>query len=80
MPLPHHPRQPSPIRSYKVEGGFIWMVGVNPIAKVAGIRGYPLKAGQLTYDCRHSTMHGMPVTGSRGFRGLKPLGYNGVPP
>src|SRR5678815_5165394 len=31
-------------------------------------------------DCRYSTMHGMPVTGSRGFRGLKPLWYNGVPP
>ena len=28
--------------------------------------GYPLKAGQLTYDCRYSTMHGMPVTGGRG--------------
>ena len=25
--------------------------------------GYALKAGQLTYDCRYSTMHGMPVTG-----------------
>jgi chromosome partitioning protein len=25
--------------------------------------GYPLKVGQLTYDCRYSTMHGMPVTG-----------------
>jgi Mu transposase, C-terminal len=35
--------------------------------------GYPLKAGQLTYDCRYPTMHGMPVTGGRGFRGLKPL-------
>jgi hypothetical protein len=42
--------------------------------------GYPLKAGQLTYDCRYSTMHGMPVTGGRGFRGMKPLWYNGVPP
>ena len=42
--------------------------------------GYPLKAGQLTYDCRYSTMHGMPVTGGRGFRGLKPLWYNSVPP
>jgi hypothetical protein len=42
--------------------------------------GYPLKAGQLTYDCRYPTMHGMPVTGGRGFRGLKPLWYNGVPP
>jgi len=42
--------------------------------------GYVLKAGQLTYDCRYSTMHGMPVTGGRGFRGLKPLWYNGVPP
>ena len=41
--------------------------------------GYALKAGQLTYDCRYSTMHGMPVTGSHGFRGLKPLWYNGVP-
>src|SRR5262249_32642107 len=35
--------------------------------------GYALKAGQLTYDCRYSTMHGMPVTGGRGFRVLKPL-------
>ena len=27
--------------------------------------GYPLKAGQLTYDCcRYPTMHGMPVTGA----------------
>ena len=42
--------------------------------------GYPLKAGQLEYDCRYSKMHGMPVTGGRGFRGLKPLWYNGVPP
>ena len=42
--------------------------------------GYALKAGQLTYDCRYSTMHGMPVTGGRGFRGLKLLWYNGVPP
>jgi hypothetical protein len=42
--------------------------------------GYALKAGQLTYDCRYSTTHGMPVTGGRGFRGLKPLWYNGVPP
>jgi len=41
--------------------------------------GYLLKAGQLTYDCRYSTMHGMPVTGGRGFRSLKPLWYNGVP-
>jgi hypothetical protein len=42
--------------------------------------GYALKAGQLTHDCRYSTIHGMPVTGGRGFRGLKPLWYNGVPP
>ena len=42
--------------------------------------GYPLKAGQLIYDCRYSTMPGMPITGGRGFRGLKPLWYNGVPP
>jgi hypothetical protein len=42
--------------------------------------GYPLTAGQLTYDCRYSTMHSMPVTGGRGFRGLKPLWYNSVPP
>jgi len=44
------------------------------------LSGYALKAGQLTYDCRYSTMHGMPVTGGRGFRGLKLLWYNGVPP
>jgi len=25
--------------------------------------GYALKAGQLTYDCHYSTIHGMPVTG-----------------
>ena len=42
--------------------------------------GYPFKAGQLESDCRCSKMHGMPVTGGRGFRGLKPLWYNGVPP
>src|SRR6516165_10595624 len=42
--------------------------------------GYLLKAGQLEYDCRYSKMHGMPVTGGRGFRSLKPLWYNGVPP
>jgi hypothetical protein len=30
--------------------------------------GYLLKVGQLEYDCRYSTMHGMPVTGGRGFR------------
>src|SRR4051812_7952458 len=35
--------------------------------------GYLLKVGQLEYDCRYSTMHGMPVTGGRGFRSLKPL-------
>jgi hypothetical protein len=35
--------------------------------------GYLLKAGQLEYDCRYSTMHGMSVTGGRGFRGLKSL-------
>ena len=43
----------------------------KPFAKM----GYALKAGQLTYDCRYSTMHGIPVTGGRGFRGLKPLWY-----
>jgi hypothetical protein len=42
--------------------------------------GYALKEEQLTYDCRYSTMHGMLVTGGRGFRVLKPLWYNGVPP
>ena len=36
--------------------------------------GYLLKAGQLEYDCRYSTMHGMPVTGGRGFRSLKHWG------
>src|SRR5437763_16539217 len=49
-------------------------------ARKVFLDGYALKAGQLTYDCRYSTMHGMPVTGGRGFRGLKPLWYNGVPP
>ena len=34
----------------------------------------------MEYDCRYSKMHGMPVTGGRGFRGLNPLWYNGVPP
>src|SRR5215510_15593247 len=32
------------------------------------IMGYALKAGQLTYDCRHSTIHSMPVTGGRAVR------------
>jgi tetratricopeptide (TPR) repeat protein len=44
------------------------------------IGGYLLKTGQLEYDCRYSKMHGMPVTGGRGFRSLKPLWYNGVQP
>jgi hypothetical protein len=55
-------------------------VGVDAAHDDVIFQGYALKAGQLTYDCRHSTMHGMPVTGGRGFRGLKPLWYNGVPP
>ena len=42
--------------------------------------GYLLKVGQWEDDCRYSTMHGMPVTGGRGFRGLKPLWYHSVPP
>jgi hypothetical protein len=42
--------------------------------------GYLLKAGQWEYDCRYSKMHGMPVTGGRGFRSVKPLWYKGVPP
>jgi hypothetical protein len=61
--------------------------GKSPVANDGDARvelivgnGYALKAGQLTYDCRYSTMHGMPVTGGRGFRGLKPLWYNSVPP
>ena len=53
---------------------------VQPGAEGCASIGYALKAGQLTYDCRYSTIHGMPVTGGRGFRGLKPLWYNGVPP
>ena len=58
------------------------LVERNSLRAVSRIKhcGYPLKAGQLTYDCRYSTMHGMPVTGGHGFRGLKPLWYNGVPP
>jgi hypothetical protein len=31
------------------------------------IVGYPLKVGQLEYDCRYSKMHGMLVTSGRGF-------------
>jgi hypothetical protein len=52
----------------------------NSVGYLSAFFGHPLKAGQLTYDCRYSIMHGMPVTGGRGFRGLKPLWYNGVPP
>ena len=48
--------------------------------RLAELEGYLLKAGQLEYDCRYSKMHGIPVTGGRGFRSLKPLWYNGVPP
>ena len=53
---------------------------VHFLAKTVLAAGYALKAGQLTYDCHYSAMHGMPVTGGRGFRSLKPLWYNGVPP
>jgi hypothetical protein len=42
--------------------------------------GYPLKVGQLEYDCRYSKMYGMPVAGGRGFSALKPLWNKGVPP
>ena len=56
------------------------VLGVLLFSGLGEIEGYPLKAGQLEYDCRYSKMHGMPVTGSRGFRGLKLLWYNGVPP
>jgi hypothetical protein len=35
--------------------------------------GYPFNAGQLEYDYRYSKTPGMPVTGGRGFRSLKPL-------
>ena len=63
------------------EGG-LWSPArpVRHTLPVSTPSGYPLKAGQLEYDCRYSKMHGMPVTGGRGFRGLKPLWYNGVPP
>jgi hypothetical protein len=63
--------------------GLGWLIGMGIVCInvfEAECFGYALKAGQLTYDCRYSTMHGMPVTGGRGFRGLKPLWYNGVPP
>ena len=56
-----------------------------PVISLIGLavkrqEGYLLKVGQLEYDCRYSKMYGMPVTGGRGFRALKPLWYNGVPP
>jgi len=56
-----------------IMGGEPVIVGTRIPIEVILHRGYALKAGQLTYDCRYSTMHGMPVTGGRGFRGLKPL-------
>jgi hypothetical protein len=63
------------------DGEWIGTKGESKRMELINIKkGYPLKAGQLEYDCRYSTMHGMPVTGGRGFRGLKPLWYNGVPP
>ena len=45
----------------------VWSV---PCARQSTLRprvADPLKAGQLEYDCRDSKMHGMPVTGGRGF-------------
>jgi hypothetical protein len=45
----------------------------NALAHNTDIAGYPFNAGQLEYECHYSKMHGMPVTGGRGFRGLKPL-------
>jgi hypothetical protein len=65
----------SPVDDFDVE---VELLKNNP--EFMAFLGYPLKAGQLTYDCRYSTMHGMPVTGGRGFGGLKPLWYNSVPP
>jgi hypothetical protein len=64
-----------------VRGVLDWYAGsANTEMGEQLVYGYPLKAGQLGYDCRYSTMHGMPVTGGRGFRGLKPWWYNSVPP
>jgi hypothetical protein len=67
-------------RKAKDEGISLAEAGRGFLKSGMSANGYALKAGQLTYDCRYSTMHGMPVTGGRGFRGLKPLWYNGVPP
>jgi len=56
------------------------LIRVRRLMCLLSIFGYLLKAGQLEYDCRYSKMHGMPVTGGRSFRSLKPLWYKGVPP
>ena len=68
-------------------GGDEVFLGYSHLRKAASLEylwrlfsGYLLKAGQLEYDYRYSKMHGMPVTGGRGFRGLKPWWDNGVPP
>jgi hypothetical protein len=52
----------------------------DQVTSVLAPAGYPFNAGQLEYDYRYSKMPGMPVTGGRGFRSLKPLWYTGVPP
>ena len=90
LPKPHqlysdrfaHTHEVDPLVSphWQHETGLL--IGVSSFNQVLSVRpkGYALKAGQLTYDCRYSTMHGMPVTGGRGFRSLKPLWYNSVPP
>src|SRR3954462_13046113 len=35
----------------------------SELRRVLSDNGYALKAGQLTHDCRYSTIHSMPVTG-----------------
>jgi hypothetical protein len=76
--LPHHLNLPTIGMSLRYPDG--WSEAPKQYVNMDELIGYPLKPGQLTYDCRYSTMHGMPVTGGHGFRGLKPLWYNGVPP
>jgi len=42
--------------------------------------GYPFKPGHLTYHYHRSKTSALLATESRGFRGMKPLQYIGVPP
>ena len=64
---------------YEFLGFTAWRTGLPLFSPWLALRGALDREVQQPC-CDAVTMHGMPVTGGRGFRSLKPLWYKGVPP